>query len=100
MKTRQAFGKSLRAVREARGVTQEDFSIVSSRTYVSALERGQKSPTLDKIEELAKVLKVHPLTLLCLTFTPAGGHRELESLFARVRSDLEGIRHSLAVGRK
>jgi len=92
MKTRQAFGKSLRAVREARNVTQEDFSVVSSRTYVSALERGQKSPTLDKIDELAKVLRIHPLSLLCLTYLRVGGHRDTESLFARVRSDLDGLK--------
>jgi len=88
MKTNKAFGKSLRQLRNAKGVTQENFSAVSSRTYISQLERGQKSPTIEKIEALAKVLKVHPLTLLCLTYLRAGNYRNLDALFRRIRADL------------
>lgn len=91
MKTKQAFGKSLKELRRAIGVTQEDFSVVSSRTYISLLERGQKSPTLDKVEALAKVLKIHPLSLLYLTYMHAGGHRDIDGLVRRIRSDLEGV---------
>lgn len=91
MKTKQAFGKSLKELRRAIGVTQEDFSVVSSRTYISLLERGQKSPTLDKIEALAKVLKIHPLSLLYLTYMRAGGHRDIDVLVRRIQSDLEGV---------
>lgn len=91
MKTKQAFGKSLKELRRAIGVTQEDFSVVSSRTYISLLERGQKSPTLDKVEALAKVLKIHPLSLLYLTYMRAGGQRDIDGLVRRIRSDLEGV---------
>ena len=63
------FGRALKKLRLVRGLTQEDFSLVSSRTYISTLERGIKSPTLEKIELLAETLKVSPLTLLALTFT-------------------------------
>lgn len=91
MKTRAAFGKSLKALRTARGATQEDFSLQSSRTYISLLERGLKSPTLDKLEVLAKVLKVHPLSLLSLTYLQAEGGRDLDGLFDRVRKDLKGV---------
>lgn len=90
MKTKTAFAKSLRALRVAKKVTQEDFSVVSSRTYISMLERGLKSPTLEKIEALAKVLKVHPLSLLYLTYLRAAGSRDVDALFERIRSDLEG----------
>lgn len=91
MKTKIAFGKSLKELRNAKRVTQEDFSVVSSRTYISLLERGQKSPTIEKVEALAKVLKVHPVSLLYLTFLYAGGHRDVESLFERIRSDLKEV---------
>jgi transcriptional regulator with XRE-family HTH domain len=47
-----AFAKALRHARKSRGLTQEDFSDVSSRTYMSTLERGKKSPTLDKINTM------------------------------------------------
>jgi transcriptional regulator with XRE-family HTH domain len=51
---------------EARGLSQEAFSDVSSRTYMSTLERDLKSPTLHKLTELCEVMEVHPLTLLTL----------------------------------
>lgn len=35
---------ALKTVRKARGLCQEAFSDVSSRTYMSALERDLKSP--------------------------------------------------------
>jgi len=62
---------------------------VSSRTYVSALERGIKAPTLGKVEELAEVCDVHPLTLLALTLSPTWKQSELDEL-------LEGVRRELA----
>lgn len=62
------FGRALRHVRTARGLPQEEFDLVSSRTYISALERGLKSPTLPKVDSLAEVLGVHPLTLIALAF--------------------------------
>jgi len=38
--------------------------VVSSRTYLSSLERALKSPTIDKLEEISGVLNVSPATLL------------------------------------
>ena len=64
MDLKQAFGQALKEIRTEKGLTQEDFAIVSSRTYLSMLERGLKSPTLEKIDEICSVLKVHPVTLL------------------------------------
>jgi transcriptional regulator with XRE-family HTH domain len=66
----ERFGAGLRVARKSRGLTQEDFSTVSSRTYMSSLERGIKSPTISKIEELALVIGVHPLSLLALAYLP------------------------------
>nr|WP_308788948.1 helix-turn-helix transcriptional regulator [Telluria aromaticivorans] len=65
------FGVGLRAARKSRGLTQEDFSTVSSRTYLSSLERGIKSPTISKIEDLATIIGVHPVTLLALAYLPS-----------------------------
>lgn len=42
--------------------------MVSSRTYISALERGLKQPTLPKVDAFAAVLDVHPLTLIALAY--------------------------------
>lgn len=62
------FSHALRLVRKAKGLTQEDFDDISSRVYVSALERGIKQPTLPKVDALAAHLGVHPLTLLALAY--------------------------------
>lgn len=41
---------------------------MSGRTYISSLERGLKSPTLEKVDQLASVVGVHPLTVLALSY--------------------------------
>lgn len=66
----ERFGAGLQRARKKRGLTQEDFSVVSSRTYLSSLERGMKSPTISKLEELASVIGIHPLSLLMLAYIP------------------------------
>jgi len=61
---KSAFGTVLRWLRVKRGRTQEDFSTLSSRTYISTLERGLYAPTIEKLDDLAAVLGVHPITLI------------------------------------
>lgn len=65
---RNNFPLALRTLRTSQKLSQEDFSLASSRTYVSALERGIYSPSLNKVDELAEVLAVHPLALLTLSY--------------------------------
>lgn len=90
MDVRHAFASALRTIRNARGLTQEDFSNVSSRTYLSTLERGLKSPTVDKIEALAEVLNVHPLTIMALTYTTAEDC-SVDELLAKVKRELRDL---------
>ncbi len=87
MKLNKAFGEALRAVRLARGLTQEDFGLVSSRTYLSTLERGLKSVTLEKEAQLAKVLSVHPLTVITLAYAQQG-RTTADDLLERIKSEL------------
>ena len=65
---KHSLATAIRTVRKARGLSQEAFSDVSSRTYMSSLERDLKSPTMHKLTELCKVMDVHPLTLLTLAY--------------------------------
>jgi len=94
MDSRQGFAKSLRAIRTARGLTQEDFSSVSSRTYLSTLERGLKSPTLDKIESLCDTLDVHPLSLLVLTYLNTQKNKRLDSLLKKIENEVKALQQS------
>lgn len=69
MKSHHAIGHAIKVLRKQRKLTQEDFGVVSSRTYLSTLERGLKNPTLEKLEEISQVLGVHPATLVLLSYT-------------------------------
>ncbi|WP_042955658.1 helix-turn-helix domain-containing protein [Pseudomonas sp. G5(2012)] len=64
MELKSAFGRVLHWVRVKRKLTQEDFATVSSRTYISTLERGRYVPTIEKLDSISSVLDVHPVTLL------------------------------------
>jgi transcriptional regulator with XRE-family HTH domain len=81
---------ALRTLRKARGLSQEAFSDVSSRTYLSSLERDLKSPTLNKLAELCQVMDVHPLTLLTLAYAGART-ADTDQLLALVRRELEAV---------
>lgn len=91
---REAFAQALRQLRKARGLTQEDFSLVSSRTHLSSLERGQKSPTLDKVHALARILDTHPLTLLAVAYSNLETNGDPGPLMAQILSELAMLRHS------
>lgn len=88
MSVRNGFALALRQIRNSKKLTQEDFSGVSSRTYLSSLERAMKSPTLDKVEELASVMEVHPITLLVLAYC----HSEkisVNTLFSQISTEID-----------
>jgi len=82
------FARALRAVRRARGLAQEEFDQISSRTYISSLERGLKQPTLSKVVSLAEVLDVHPLTLLTLSFCDNLSQKEAGRVLERVSAEV------------
>lgn len=88
MELKQAFGAALKQLRSDRKLSQEDFSDVSSRTYLSTLERGLKSPTIEKVDELASVLDVHPLTLLVGCYLLRENSISLDELVSRIRMEL------------
>jgi len=56
----KAFGAALAELRKARGLSQEvlGFEAGLDRTYISLLERGQKSPTLDTVFTLCGALDI------------------------------------------
>ncbi|TWS06270.1 helix-turn-helix domain-containing protein (plasmid) [Pseudomonas mandelii] len=69
----------------------KSFSDVSSRTYLSTLERGQKCPTLEKVVELASVLQVHPLTLIAESFLVLEPGQTLEALLDVVQCEARPV---------
>lgn len=58
MDIRERFGKRVKALREAKGWSQEELADRAGlhRTYVSAVERAVRNPTLTVIDRIAKAL--------------------------------------------
>jgi transcriptional regulator with XRE-family HTH domain len=88
--TKLRLATALKTVRKARGLSQEAFSDVSSRTYLSTLERDLKSPTLKKLAELCEVMEIHPLTLLTLAYA-GGSARKTDQLLEHVQQELATV---------
>lgn len=64
----RAFGRVLRRLRKAAGLSQEDLALEAQiqRNYVSLLELGRNQPTVSVIFSLAEALKVKPSKLIQL----------------------------------
>ena len=56
----QKFGKRVRIIREKQGLSQEELGALARlhRTYISLIERGKQSATLDTMEKIAGALGV------------------------------------------
>jgi transcriptional regulator with XRE-family HTH domain len=59
-------GNNIRMLRNNRGFSQEQFAEQCGlhRTYVGAIERGERNITLGTLEKFARALNVRPETLL------------------------------------
>lgn len=71
------FGRHLKNAREAAGLTQEELADRADlhRTYVSLLERDQRSPTLDVLFALAEAMHISAAGLVAATEKDRQKHR-------------------------
>ena len=62
----EAFGRAVRQLRQERGMTQAELAARLSlgRTSITNLEKGQQSPPLSMLPEIASALGVDPLRLI------------------------------------
>lgn len=90
-KTDIAFGQALKQCRKFKGKTQESFGDVSSRTYISQIERGVSAPTLKKIEMLAKELELEPATMVALCYLKLSPEKNINQLLSKVKDELQSI---------
>lgn len=66
MDPRAAFGRTVSRLRRANGLTQEALAEAAGlhRTYVGAVERGERNVSLANIVRIARALGVAPGSLL------------------------------------
>jgi transcriptional regulator with XRE-family HTH domain len=66
MSIRDTLAWNLRALRKARGLSQEELAdlVKIDRTYVSALERCRYAATIDVLEKVASALDIDAADLL------------------------------------
>lgn len=59
-------GRNVRALRQAKGWSQEELAFASGlhRTYVSGVERGVRNPTILILGQIAGALEIEPAELL------------------------------------
>lgn len=62
----ERFGRNMRTVRLARGLTLEALAadVGLSYSYVGELERGRRNPTLKVVARISEALQADPLELL------------------------------------
>jgi transcriptional regulator with XRE-family HTH domain len=62
----QKFGDVLREARQAANITQEELAFRADlhRTYISLLERGLRSPTLESLFRICEALGEEPESLV------------------------------------
>lgn len=61
------YGKAIQIIRNSRGLSQKDLAkkIDFAPSYVSRIEAGQRKPTIETLEKIAKQLRV-PMYLIIL----------------------------------
>lgn len=90
MALKSSFANVLRVLRNQRNITQRGFADTTSRTYLSKLETGRSSITLDKLEQLSERLEMSPLTLVALTLSEDTGQTANE-LLARTQNEIRAL---------
>jgi transcriptional regulator with XRE-family HTH domain len=88
MESKIALGRALRRARKAKKLTQESFGDQSSRTYISSVERGIYSPTLEKIIQFCEILDIHPVTIMALTCMELNPKLKREALVRLMEQEL------------
>ena len=66
MNLQKLIGKNIKFMRNLYSITQEDiaYRLDIGQSYYSLIESGTKSISIEKLEKVAKILKVEPYILL------------------------------------
>ncbi|MCU7247203.1 helix-turn-helix domain-containing protein [Pseudomonas koreensis] len=90
MSLKTGFANVLKTLRISRGLTHKQMAEASSRGYMSKLEQGLSSPTVDKLTAISDTLGLSPLTLFTLTLSVESG-QPIDSLVQRLKADVADL---------
>lgn len=64
-KLRNSVGERIRAIRKAKGLTQQQLAELSGLddAYIGSLERGERNFSIDTLEKILLGLEIHPLEI-------------------------------------
>lgn len=87
MLSKSDIGAAIKDVRTKRRISQE--SLGASQSFISTIERGHRSPTIEKFQQLAAFLGISPVTLLAYAYLKEGD--SVDELLSAVRQQLAEI---------
>ncbi|WP_244902344.1 helix-turn-helix domain-containing protein [Pseudomonas gessardii] len=85
----KALGQALKESRISKGLSQEQVG--ASQSYVSDIERGLKTLSLEKLDEFASGIGVHPITILARCYLIKEESMKQEDVINRLRLELSLI---------
>lgn len=91
MDLKTSFGNIFLLARKAAGLVQDDFEPTTSRSYVSYIERGKVSITLDKLHELSNLMSIHPVSLIFKTYLTYDEEVSALDLMSRIMEDMKKL---------
>lgn len=89
MELKEALGRALRDIRRKRSLTQEQLG--GSRAYVSDVERGVKSLSVEKLDVFAGHLELHALTLLAMGYLKQSPQISPRELLQQIEKELRVV---------
>ncbi|BCG24945.1 TPA: helix-turn-helix domain-containing protein [Pseudomonas aeruginosa] len=90
MELNEALGLVIKKLRQQRELSQEGLG--PSQSYISAIERGKWKPSLDKIEQVAAILSVHPAALLILAYLKQAPEGEADQILSDIQAEVSNLR--------
>lgn len=90
MELNEALGLVIKELRQQRGLPQEGLG--PSQSYISAIERGKWKPSLEKIEQVAAILSVHPASLLILAYLKQAPEGNADQIFSDIHAEVADLR--------
>ncbi|MFC6336174.1 helix-turn-helix domain-containing protein [Pseudomonas sp. CCM 7891] len=87
MTSNEAIGLAIRQTRTQRNFSQEEIG--ASQSFVSDVERGKKSVTMNRLDLFASCLGVQPATLIIRAALLSTPNLNLDDLLEKIKSEID-----------